>query len=52
MILRQSVTDAINKDADMYVVIDVLARDVGVIGIFSDWPATVTYYANCILDEE
>jgi glycerophosphoryl diester phosphodiesterase len=29
-------------------VIDVLAQDVGVIGIFSDWPATTTYYANCM----
>jgi glycerophosphoryl diester phosphodiesterase len=25
----------------------VLARHVGILGIFSDWPATVTYYANC-----
>ncbi|HCL41889.1 MAG TPA: glycerophosphodiester phosphodiesterase, partial [Pseudomonas sp.] len=44
----QSVTDAINNDGDMYEVVDVLARDVGVIGIFSDWPATVTWYANCM----
>jgi glycerophosphoryl diester phosphodiesterase len=28
-------------------VLDVLARHVGILGIFSDWPATVTYYANC-----
>ena len=27
---------------------DVLAREVGVQGIFSDWPATVTFYANCM----
>jgi len=26
----------------------VLAQDVGIEGIFSDWPATVTYYANCM----
>jgi glycerophosphoryl diester phosphodiesterase len=26
----------------------VLAKDVGIMGIFSDWPATVTYYANCM----
>lgn len=26
----------------------VLAKDVGIRGIFSDWPATVTYYANCM----
>ncbi|MET1255668.1 glycerophosphodiester phosphodiesterase family protein [Aliikangiella maris] len=43
----QSVTDAINNDGDMLTVLDVLAQDVGVIGVFSDWPATVTYYANC-----
>lgn len=43
----QSVTEAIDNDGDMMKVIDVLAQDVGVIGIFSDWPATVTYYANC-----
>jgi glycerophosphoryl diester phosphodiesterase len=29
-------------------VIDVLAKDVGVMGIFSDWPATVSYYASCM----
>lgn len=43
----QTVTDAADNDGDMMVVLDVLAQDVGVIGIFSDWPATVTYYANC-----
>ncbi len=37
----------IDNDGDMMNVIDVLAQDVGVLGIFSDWPATVTYYANC-----
>lgn len=29
-------------------VLHVLAKDVGIRGIFSDWPATVTYYANCM----
>jgi len=43
----QSITDVINNDGDMLVVLDVLAQDVGILGIFSDWPATVTYYANC-----
>ena len=28
--------------------LDVLARDVGIRGIFTDWAATVTYYANCM----
>jgi glycerophosphoryl diester phosphodiesterase len=39
---------AIKKDSDMYKALDVLARKVGIRGIFSDWPATVTYYANCM----
>lgn len=38
---------AIKKDSDMYKALDVLARQVGILGIFSDWPATVTNYANC-----
>lgn len=45
---HQSVTDAINNDGDTMEVLDVLAKDVGILGIFSDWPATVTYYANCM----
>jgi hypothetical protein len=32
----------------MYKALDVLSRKVEIIGIFSDWPATVTYYANCM----
>lgn len=43
-----SVTDVINNDGDVMNVLHVLAHDVGVIGVFSDWPATVTYYANCM----
>jgi glycerophosphoryl diester phosphodiesterase len=39
---------AIKKDSDMYKALDVLARDVKILGIFSDWPATVTYYASCM----
>jgi glycerophosphoryl diester phosphodiesterase len=44
----QSVLDGVKTDGDMMVLLDVLANDVGVRGIFSDWPATVTYYANCV----
>lgn len=36
------------KDGDAFEVIDVLAKEVGVIGVFSDWPATTTYYAGCM----
>lgn len=38
----------IKTDGDMYKALDVLAREVKILGIFSDWPATVTYYANCM----
>ena len=39
---------AVKTDSDMYKALDVLAREVGILGMFSDWPATVTYYANCM----
>lgn len=41
-------TGLIRRDSDMFEVLHVLARDVGVAGVFSDWPATVTHYANCM----
>jgi glycerophosphoryl diester phosphodiesterase len=44
----QSIAPVIDNDGDMFTVLDVLARDVGILGIFSDWPGTVTYYANCM----
>jgi glycerophosphoryl diester phosphodiesterase len=44
----QSIKKAIRRDSDVLTVIDVLAREVGVIGIFSDWPATTTFYAHCM----
>jgi glycerophosphoryl diester phosphodiesterase len=44
----QSVTSAVKGPGDYYVALDVLAQEVGIIGMFSDWPATVTYYANCM----
>jgi len=37
----------IRTEGDVFKVLDVLAKDVGVIGVFSDWPETVSYYANC-----
>ena len=44
----QTVDSAIHREGDVFRVLDVLARDVGIRGVFSDWPATVTYYANCV----
>ena len=43
----QSIKDKIKTDGNMYELLDVLAQKVKIKGIFSDWPATVTYYANC-----
>lgn len=43
----QYVKNVTNNDGDMYNVLDVLAHKVGIKGMFSDWPATITYYANC-----
>lgn len=44
----QTIEPAITREGDLMRVIDVLARDVGVRGVFSDWAAPVTYYANCM----
>ncbi|MFK5970683.1 MAG: hypothetical protein QM487_11265 [Candidatus Marithrix sp.] len=44
----QSIKDIIQNDGIVYEVLDVLNKDVGIKGIFSDWPAITTYYANCM----
>lgn len=44
----QSIAPAVTTDGDVYEILHVLAKDVKIKGIFSDWPATVTYYANCM----
>jgi glycerophosphoryl diester phosphodiesterase len=44
----QTVNPVLSREGDMMEALDVLAKDVGIMGIFSDWPATVTYYANCM----
>lgn len=44
----QTFDSAIKREGDMMRVLDVLNKQVGIIGIFSDWPATVTFYANCV----
>ena len=44
----QSVNPAINNDGDIFTMLDVLARKVGIRASSRDWPATVTYYANCM----
>lgn len=44
----QTIRAALPREGDVMAMLDVLAQDVGVMGVFSDWPATVTYYANCM----
>lgn len=44
----QSIADVTDNDGVVYELLDVLAQDVGVEGVFSDWPSTVSYYANCM----
>ncbi len=44
----QTIGDITNNDGDQLKLLNVLAQDVGVLGVFSDWPATTTYYASCM----
>jgi glycerophosphoryl diester phosphodiesterase len=43
----QTFDSAIKREGDVYRVLDVLAEQIGVLGVFSDWPATTSFYANC-----
>jgi glycerophosphoryl diester phosphodiesterase len=45
---HSSVKAAVDRDGDTLTVLDVLAKQVGVRGMFSDWPATTTFYASCM----
>ena len=44
----RSIREVTDSDATAFELLHVLAQDVGIEGIFSDWPATATYYANCM----
>ena len=44
----QTTLGALHNDGDIMTTLDVLARDVGILGIFSDWSGTVSYYASCM----
>jgi glycerophosphoryl diester phosphodiesterase len=45
---HRSVKAAVDRDGDTLTVLDVLAKQVGIRGMFSDWPATTTFYASCM----
>ena len=44
----QSILGALRNDGDILRTLEVLAEDVEVRAVFSDWPATTTVYANCL----
>lgn len=44
----QTINPALKSEGAALEALHVLAKDVGVRGVFSDWPATTTYYANCM----
>lgn len=44
----QSVSEVINNDGDMFMVLDVLVRDVGVMVVFLDWFVIIMFYVNCM----
>lgn len=44
----QGFGSAVSREGDVLRVLDVLGREIGVRGVFSDWPATTTFYANCM----
>ncbi len=48
---HQTIDNVVDNDGDKMVALDVMARDIGVKAVFSDWPAAVTFYANCMADE-
>jgi glycerophosphoryl diester phosphodiesterase len=45
---HSSIKAAIDRDGDTLTVLDVLAKQVGVRRMFSDWPGTTTFYASCM----
>lgn len=44
----QTIDAAISREGDLMRVLDVLARDAEVRGVFSDWAAPVSFYASCM----
>jgi len=43
----QGLSDAIQTEGDVYLLLEILEVDLGVRGVFSDWPATTTFFDNC-----
>ncbi|MEM9624053.1 MAG: glycerophosphodiester phosphodiesterase family protein [Pseudomonadota bacterium] len=41
-------SEVLKNDGDIFTTLHALRRKVGVLGVFSDWPATTTFYDNCL----
>jgi len=44
----QGLSNGLKQEGDIYHMLDALVQKAGVRAVFSDWPATTTYYANCM----
>eukprot|EP00594_Rhizosolenia_setigera_P001686 CAMPEP_0178949134 /NCGR_PEP_ID=MMETSP0789-20121207/5868_1 /TAXON_ID=3005 /ORGANISM="Rhizosolenia setigera, Strain CCMP 1694" /LENGTH=371 /DNA_ID=CAMNT_0020629595 /DNA_START=516 /DNA_END=1631 /DNA_ORIENTATION=+ len=44
----QTLQDLDPSEGDKFTLLHVLSKEVGILGIFSDWPATTTFFANCM----
>ena len=44
----QGLSKKLKHEGDIFFLIEALDKEVGVEAIFSDWPASVSFYANCI----
>lgn len=42
-----TISQAVSYDGQLYEILDILANQIGITGLFSDWSATVGYFANC-----
>ena len=40
--------DAVKTDGQFYEILDMLATEIGVVGVFSDWSSSVSYYGSCM----
>ena len=43
-----SILEGLSDDGDVFRIVHALKQQVGVAGLFSDWPATTTFYDNCM----
>jgi len=42
-----TINQAVHYDGQLYEILNILGNEIGIVGLFSDWSATVGYFANC-----